>query len=161
MSRITDCVNTDLPLYADDPRCSALIQNEEILKAIALLEANRFQVHFQPGVDIVGSLNYNIKWVSELLSEKKELQKQQDKNNLLISLLAHTLKGYGKDVFEMIEDEDDEAWKHEVGWKCVECGNKSEDEMFAYHEVKYHKDFGTLCLECYAEQEYQERVVAD
>lgn len=135
MSRITDCVKDDLPLYADDPRCSALMQSEEILKAIALLEANRFQVHFQPGVDIVGALNYNIKWVSELLREKKELQKQ----------LA----------------EYDEEWKHEVGWKCNECGNKSEDEMFAYHEVKYHKDFGTLCLECYAEQESQERVVAD
>lgn len=74
MSRITDCIKDDLPLYADDPRCSGLLQNEEILKAIALLEANKFQVHFQPGVDIVGSLNYNIKWVSELLSEKKELQ---------------------------------------------------------------------------------------
>jgi hypothetical protein len=37
----------------------------------------------------------------------------------------------------------------EVGWKCVKCGPKSEDEDFAYHEVKYHQSHGTLCLKCY------------
>jgi len=52
------------------------------------------------------------------------------------------------------EDSDDEEMEiarlnAEVGWKCVKCGPKSEDEDFAYHEVKYHPSHGTLCLKCY------------
>jgi hypothetical protein len=97
MSRITNCIKDDLPLYAEFERFSGLLQNEEILKAIALLEANKFQVHFNPGVDIVGSLNYNIKWVSELLSEKKELQKTVEEQAEVIKLLSRTLKNLKKE----------------------------------------------------------------
>lgn len=131
MSRITDCVNTDLPLYADDPRCSALMQSEEILKAIALLEANRFQVHFQPGVDIVGSLNYNIKWVSELLSEKKQLQEE----------FAEYKKKNPEPEFGRCEncerplDEYEHIFIFNRGDEdmtmCEECGNDTHEEMKA------------------------------
>ena len=52
------------------------------------------------------------------------------------------------------EDSDDEEMEiarlnAEVGWKCRKCGPKSEDELFAFHEVKEHPSHGTLCLKCY------------
>lgn len=52
------------------------------------------------------------------------------------------------------EDSDDEEMEiarlnAEVGWKCMKCGPKSEDELFAFHEVKEHPSHGTLCLKCY------------
>jgi hypothetical protein len=52
------------------------------------------------------------------------------------------------------EDSDNEEMEiarlnAEVGWKCVKCGPKSEDEDFAYYEVKYHPSHGTLCLPCH------------
>jgi hypothetical protein len=105
MSRITDCIKDDLPLYAEFERFSGLLQNEEILKAIALLEANKFQVHFNPGVDIVGSLNYNIKWVSELLSEKKELQNTIEEQGIIIKLIADTWKRTEKRMLRALEEQ--------------------------------------------------------
>jgi hypothetical protein len=52
----------------------------------------------------------------------------------------------------VLDKEEIEERNAEVGWRCNICDVPSEDEMFAYHEVKYHKDFGTLCLNCYANQ---------
>lgn len=114
-------------------------------------------------VEAVKKLHHHI------ITPSKTAEQSAERYDAIVEFAEETLAPYGgakkrewfdpsDDEEETDEEEEDRLAEEEmeiarlnaeVGWKCVKCGPKSEDEDFAFHEVKYHPSHGTLCLKCY------------
>ena len=104
-------------------------------------------------VDAVKKLHHHI------ITPSKTAEQSAERYDAIVEFAEETLAPYGgvkkrewydpSDDEEETDDEEEEIARRnaEVGWKCMKCGPKSEDEDFAFHEVKEHQG-GTLCLKC-------------
>ena len=116
--------------------------SEEVKQAKELLEKHKFQVLLVGAIDVVGTLNYHIKWVTELLREKKELEEKLMKKHVKTRKTQKT----GIDGMTWEEYCESEMIKLDTENEKLKLDLEKQKELVRCLRIKYTGQDGSLVL---------------
>jgi len=106
--------------------------SEKIKQAVALLEANEFQVvpNFPHRICLLGAFNNHVQQIGTLLAEKKELQRELDAYKAKYWLC----EGYCGKGFCVEENDGHHEDEDITPFWCRECLKRAEDMLYLTEE---------------------------